>query len=276
VAFELARRGEIDVLYNLPTPRAAEEVRADPRLAGAHLFVWTPRKYFFVAWNTRKFPDARVRRAMTGLIDRARFIKIAFDDHARPVTGPYPPGTPSYDASIQPWPYDPAGAKKLLDEGGKPVKLTFLLTAGSRTVEQLATLMKEDFARAGIELEVSTVDFAVLLDRLRRHAFDATAFQWTMSLEQDNYNMFHSSQAEAGQNYGSFKDPEVDATLEQIRATSDDEQRHALDRKLHKLVHAQQPYTFLCAPETQSLVARRVHGLRPALDGFNLQEAWVE
>jgi peptide/nickel transport system substrate-binding protein len=277
VAWELAKRGQIDVLYNLPSTRFADDARADASLAGAHLYVWTPRKYFFVDWNTKKFPDARVRRAMTMMIDRARFMKVAFDGHARPVTGPYTPGTPSYDASIQPWPYDPTAAKKLLAEANwKPQKITFLMNAGSKTVEQLATLMKEDFARAGIELELVTVDWAVLLDRLRKHAFDATAFQWTMSLEQDNYNMFHSSQAEVGQNYGSFKDAEVDQVLDQIRTTGDDDQRHALDRKLHQLVHQQQPYTFLCAPETQSLVLGRVHGLRPALDGFNLSEAWVE
>jgi peptide/nickel transport system substrate-binding protein len=281
VAWELWKRGEIDVMYRLPSPRTADEAKGDPALTGRRMLVWTPRAYFFVVWNARKGPlaDARVRRALTQLIDRDRFTQIAFNGHARPVTGPYPPGSASYDAAIARWPYDPKAAQALLKEAGvSGLKLTFLLTAGSRTVEQLATLMKEDFQRAGIELEVAQVDFAVLLDRLRRHAFDVSALQWTMSLEQDNYSMFHSSQADAGQNYGAWKNPEADALLEKIRATTDDDARHVLDRQLHKLIHEQQPYTFLSSPEVQTVLSKRVHALvpSPSLDGFTLSDAWVD
>jgi peptide/nickel transport system substrate-binding protein len=277
VAYELYKRGELDVMWRLPSGRTTDEARADAKLAGHRMRVWTPRAYFFIVWNTRKFPDPRVRRALTQLVDRARFTQIAFAGHARPVTGPYPPGTPSYDASLPPLPYDPKAARALLDQAGvKALKLTFLSTAGSRTVEQLATLLKEDFARVGIELEVATVDWAVLLDRLRHHAFDASSLQWTMSLEQDNYSMFHSSQGEAGQNYGAWKSPAADALLEKIRATSDDNARHALDRQLHKLIHDEQPYTFLSSPEVATLEARRVHGLLPSTDGFTFASAWVE
>jgi peptide/nickel transport system substrate-binding protein len=279
VAWQLYQRGELDVLWRLPPGKLADDTRSDDKLAGHHMLVWTPKAYFFVVYNTRKGPlaDARVRRALTLLTDRQQFIRNAFFGHARAVTGPYPPGTSSYDEKISPWPYDPQAARALLKEAGvQTLKLTFLLTAGSRTVEQLATLLKEDFARAGIELEVSSVDFAVQLDRLRHHAFDVSALQWTMLLEQDNYPLFHSSQAETGQNYGGYHSAAADALLEKIRATDDDAQRHELDLALHKLVHEDQPYTFLAAPEVQTMEAPRVHGLRPSTDGFNFASAWVE
>jgi peptide/nickel transport system substrate-binding protein len=275
VAYELYRRGELDVMWRLP-PGRADDARSDGKLAGHRMLVWTPKAYFFVVYNTHKLADPRVRRALTLLTDRERFQKVAFGGHARLVTGPYPPGTASYDATIPAWPFDPKAARALLDAAGlKSLKLTFLLTAGSRTVEQLATLMKEDFARAGIELDVAAVDFAVLLDRLRHHAFDLSALQWTMLLEQDNYTLFHSSQAESGQNYGGWKSPRADELLDQIRATSDDDARHALDRALHKLVHEEQPYTFLLSPEVQTMEAPRVRGLRPSTDGFTFAEAWL-
>lgn len=277
VAWELYRRGELDVVWRLPTPRTFDEVRADRALAGHRVLVWTPRAYFFIVWNARKLPDPRVRRALTMLVDRDRFRQVAFNGHARPVTGPYPTGTPAYDATIAPWPFDPKAARALLDEAGvKKLKLTFLLTAGSRTVEQLATLMKEDFAKAGVTLELATVDFAVQLERLRQHAFDVSSLQWTMSLEQDNYNMFHGSQAKGGQNYGAYQSAAADALLEKIRATDDAGARHALERELHRLVHDEQPYTFLSSPEVQTVIAPRVHGLLPSTDGFTLARAWVE
>ena len=277
VAYELYRRGEIDVLWQVPATHF-DEVRSDPKLAGHHLLVWSPRAYFFIVWNTARghLADVRVRRALTMLVDRRRFDEIAFSGHARPITGPFTPGTPSYDASIAPLPFDPSGAKKLLDEAGvKSMKLTLLFYGASRSAEQLGTLMKEDFAKAGVTLELANVDFAVQLDRLRHHAFDASALQWTLSLEQDNYDLFHSSQAAGGENFGSYKSPAADALLDQIRVTSDDAARHALDRKLHQLVHADQPYTFISMREVESLLSPRVHALVPSQDGFTFARAWL-
>jgi peptide/nickel transport system substrate-binding protein len=277
VAYELYRRGELDVLWQVPATHF-DEVRSDAKLTGHRLLSWTPRAYFFVVWNTERgrLADPRVRRALTMLVDRTRFNQIAFGGHAREITGPFAPGTPSYDPTIAPVPFDPTGARKLLDDaGGKAMKLTFLYYGASRSAEQLGTLMKEDFAKAGVTLELASVDFAVQLDRLRHHAFDASALQWTLSLEQDNYDLFHSSQAAGGQNFGSYKSPAADALLDEIRKTPDDAARHALDRKLHRVIHDEAPYTFISMREVESLLAPRVHALVPSQDGFTFARAWV-
>ena len=277
-AWELYRRGELDVLWSVPAARF-DEAQQDPRLAGHYIFAWTPPAYFFIVWNTERgrLADARVRRALTMLIDRDRFDRVAFAGHARRITGPFAPGSASYDGSITPWPYDPAAARKLLaDAGVTSMKLTFLATAGSRTVEQLATMMKEDLAHAGITLEVATVDFAVQLDRLRHHAFDLSSLQWTIEArDADIYDLFHSSQALNGQNYGAWKSPAADALLDAIRHTADDDARHALEQKLHRLIHDEQPYTFLSMREVETLESPRVHALPPSPDGFDFARAWV-
>jgi peptide/nickel transport system substrate-binding protein len=276
VALELWKRGELDVLFRLPSPRVADELAHDPARTGARLLAWTPRAYYFVVWNTTRpsLSKPEVRRALGQLIDRKRFMQVAFAGHARPVTGPYAPESSSYDPSVTAPEFDPKAASALKELSG--TKLKFLATAGSRSVEQLATLFKEELAKAGITLEIETVDFATLLARLRDHSFDISALQWTVSLEQDNYNMFHSSQSKGGQNYGAFSDGDADALMVKIRNTADDEARHNLDRALHRRLAELQPYAFLCSPEAQTLLARRVHGLRPSADGLTFAEAWIE
>ena len=279
VALTLYERGELDVLPRLPSPRAAEALLADPRRHGDQILAWTPRAYYYLVWNTQRGPLGKpeVRRALGALVDRARFMSVAFGGHAQPITGPYVPGTPSYDPAVLPIAFDPVAAKAALAAAGvSGLQLTFLATAGSRSAEQLATQLQEDFARAGVRLDIQTVDFATLLARLRKHDFDLSALQWTMSLEQDNFSMFHSSEAQGGQNYGAFSDPAVDRALEKIRATSDDTERHALDRALHRQLHQAQPYAFICSPEAETLVRGRVHDFRPSVDGFTLAEAWVQ
>jgi peptide/nickel transport system substrate-binding protein len=273
-AYELYRRGELDVLWRLPS--LMDRAIRDPELTGHLLLRWIPRAYQFIVWNVRRGPlkDPRVRQALTMLINRHRYLDVVYQGRAREISGPYAVGTPSYDPQIAPWPYDPQRARALLEEAGvRDLHLDFLVTAGSKTFDPLATMLKEDLAAAHVTLNVTSVDFAVQLDRLRRHAFDLSALQWTLSLEQDNYSIFHSSQP---QNYGDFHSTAADALLEEIRQTPSDDVRHRLDRKLHRLLHDEQPYTFLCAPEVATLMGPRVHGLSPSIDGFSLTRAWVD
>jgi peptide/nickel transport system substrate-binding protein len=304
-ALELLRRGELDLLWQVPpaqldrlpaaaapspSPSGAGQ-SADP-LASMHREAWYLPRYSFVVWNTRHGPlgDRRVRQALALLTDRARYLATALHGRGKPVTGPYVPGSPGYDARIAPWPFDQARARALLDEagvvdrdgdgvreaGGQPLRLAFLLQAGSPTVEPLATMMQEDFRRAGVALDLVPVDWATLLDRLRKHAFDAAALSWVLQPVQDNRPLFHSSQASGGQNYGGFRDPDVDALLDEIRGMPPGAARAELERRLHRLLHEAQPYTFLVAPEIDSLVAPRVHGYAPGPDGLGFAGMWID
>lgn len=279
VALSLVERGELDVLWRLP-PGRRDEVLAEPKLAGATVFEWTPRAYYFVVYNLRSplLADVRVRRAIDMLIDRQRFSQVAFGGRAPLATGPYVRGSSSYDTTIAPPSRDVERARALLTEalGGKKVGLTFLATAGSRTVEQLATGIVQDLAPLGIDVAIENVDFATQLERLRRGDFLLSALQLTVAREQDNYNLFHSSQAAGGQNYAGLRDPEVDKLLDQARTTADPAARHALDRRLHKLLSEKLPFSFLVAAPVETLIGPRVRGLAPSNDGFDFRTATVD
>ena len=289
-AFERFRRGQLDVLWQL-TPSQVQRVTEDPSLAAGRMVAWHLPRYSFVVWNLARpgLGDRRVRQALSMLIDRRRYLDVAFHGRATAVTGPYPIESPSYDASIRPWPFDPARARALLDQAGvrdsdgdgvrdldgKPLRLAFLLTAGSRTLEPLVTLMQDDFRRSGILLDVVPTEWAVLLDRLRKHDFDAAALQWVMQPIQDNYTLFHSTQAERGQNYGSFASPAADRLLEELRRSPPGAQRVQLDHAFHRLIHEEQPYTFLGSPEVDSWVSPRVRDFAPGAAGLGLAELWL-
>ncbi len=275
VAFELYRRGELDVLWRLP-PDAGHAAEHDPALAGHRLYRHTPHLMFFVVWNTRRPQLAlpQTRAALAQLIDLPRFVEVAFDGAARPQSGPFVLGTPSYDPSILPYAYEPTRAKLALAQiPSAPKQLHFLTTAGAPAVEQLATLLEEDLRRVGIELVIEKLDFARVLERLRTHDFDAAALQLTLAIEQDNYGLFHSSAANE-QNWAGYADAGVDALLDKIRRSDDAAVRHALDRELHRALHERGPMSFLLAPEVYTAVAPGVGGIRPSSDGLDLQHAF--
>ena len=76
--------------------------------------------YTYIAWNNRlpQFSDARVRRALTMLLDRAGIARELYGGLAKPANGPLPPGLWPHDPPLSPLPYDRAAAAALLDEGG--------------------------------------------------------------------------------------------------------------------------------------------------------------
>ena len=289
-AFELFRRGALDVLWQL-TPSQVDRALAEPDFAAARIVPWQLPRYAFIVWNVKSpgLGDRRVRRALTLLTDRTRYLQVAYRGRALPVTGPYPLGSPSYDPSITPWPFDPARARALLDEAGvrdqdgdgmrevdgQPFRVTFLLSAGSPTLEPLVTLMQEDLQRAGIVLQAAPSDWAAMLSRLRRHDFDASSLLWVMQPVQDNWKEFHSSQVDRGQNYGSFKSPEVDRLLSALREAPIGPERWQLDRALHRAIHEEQPYTFLGNPEIDSLVGAGVRGYAPGAGGLGFSSLWI-
>ncbi len=280
VALMLMKRGELDVLWRLPPGRRAE-VLADPELSPFSVYEWTPRAYYFLVYNVRDpaLADPRVRQAIDRLIDRPRFSQVAFAGRAPLVTGPYVRGSASYDRTVGAPTRDLEAARALLLAAGVTrLDLQFLATAGSRTVEQLATGLLRDLqplAADGVTLAIENVDFATQLERLRRGTFQLSALQLTVAREQDNYNLFHSSQARGGQNYAGLSDPEVDKLLDQIRATADDDQRHALERQLHRRLAALLPFSFLVSAPVETLIGPRVRGLVPGNDGFDYRQAGI-
>ena len=273
-AWLLYQRGELDVMWRLP-PDVVATAEHDPKLARHRLYRQRLRSFFFVVWNTRRpsLQNAEVREALAGLVDWPRLIEVGFAGRARSHSGPYLAGTPSYDPAIEPWPYQPDRARAALAAlPDAPKKLRFLATAGSTSVDQLATLLEEDLRRAGIELVVEKLDFAQVLARLHAHDFDVSALQLSLAIDQDNYGLFHS-RASDEQNWAGFADAEVDDVLEQIRATEAPDERHPLERRLHALLHRRGPMSFLLCPEVESAIAPGWAGVVPSADGLALTHA---
>ncbi len=225
--------------------------------------------YSFIGWNMTRpfFSDKRVRRAMTMLVNREDILQKLNFGLGRIVTGPFYIETKDYDPNVKPLPYDPMAAKKLLaeagwkdhdgdgilDKDGKPFRFEFLIPSGRKFAERLATILKEDLQKVGIEMEIRRIEWAVFIKNLDERNFDAVTLSWVFGFEQDPYQVWHSSQAEKGSNFVGFKNAEADRLIEKGRTEFDRDKRAALYRKLSDLIDDEQPYTFLFS--SPSLVA---------------------
>lgn len=285
-------RGDFDLVLRL-TPAAWRASESNPALWASSQRIFFPENtYAWLGFNQRKplFADARVRRAL-GLLFPAELVERTVDLGLEPrTTCPWLPGSPSCDPGVQPLPFSPTEAKRLLaeagwrdadgdgvlDREGQRFSFAFLAAAQSQKMAKLLPLYLDTLKGAGIDARIETVDVSAYMGRVRAHDFDAMALSWSSpDALQDNFQNFHSSQRESGANYVGYADPEVDAWLEAIRTELDPVRRAALERRVHRRVYEDQAYLFLGRRPALDAVKRRVRGLKPSLGWYDLAAVWV-
>ena len=109
-----------------------------------------------------------------------------------------------------------------------------------------------------------------LLDKLKHRDFDAIALAWSGSIDDDPFQMFHSSQmAGEGDNRTSYSNPELDKTIEAARTCVDVDKRNQMWHKVDRILVEDQPYTFLMNAMATTFIDKRIQGVRHTTTGLN-------
>ena len=251
--------------------------------------------YTYLGWNqvrTRdgtktptRFGDAKVRRAMTMLVDRERIAREIYKGYATVADGPFAPTSPQSDPSISPYPYDPEAALKLLaevgyedrngdgvleDREGKPFEFTLTYSTGNETTEKIIRFLKDSFSRGKIVMNVEPLQWPVLVQKLNLGDFEAITLGWSGEIESDPYQIFSSDQIkDGGDNRTSYSNPELDKVIAEARVTLDDDARMKLWNRVHQILHEDQPYTFLLNRQSLKWANNRIKGINESDVGLN-------
>ncbi|MBL8910319.1 MAG: hypothetical protein JNM17_06415 [Archangium sp.] len=288
-------KGEFDLMTNI-TPALWRALEKDEPSTAWAKRDWNRIRSFdnsfsYVAWNERRppFDDARVRNALQYLYDAKLVSKVIDLELEVPTTCPYFPQSDSCSKTPTRT-FDPNAARALLSDAGfedldgdgvrerngKPLKFSFLLPATSVRLGRLVPMLQEQYRTVGIELEIERVEVATLSARVNKHDFDVMSRVWTeFDTDQDLFQVFHSSQIDAGSNYAGFNDAETDRLIEQIRSEFDLPKRRALERQLHERVYALQPLMLMTNRQSLDAAKKRVHGLQPSVAWYDLRRVWV-
>jgi ABC-type transport system substrate-binding protein len=248
-------------------------LRNDPRF---QTFSGLSLGYSYIGYNLRRWPfdDARVRRALGMAINVQEIIDYVLYKQAERTSGPFPKQTDYYDPTIAPLPYDPAGARRLLEEagfrlnpatgrlekGGRPLAFTIMTNSGSDTARAFLAIAQDAWRRLGIQVESLTLEWSVFVrEKLNKLDFDAVILAWAMDLNADLYQIFHSSQTGEFQlNFVGYKNPRADELMDRIRQEYDSGRQVAMARELHRLIFEDQPYTFLYVRKWTALLDKKI------------------
>jgi len=288
-AFE---KGELDVMTRV-TPATWRALEQQPwAWRDARRVLSRENAYSWLGFNQRqpRF-DRAVRRALAMLFP-ADLIEKNVDLGLEPrTTCPWFDGSKGCDPTVTPIAFDVAGAKRLLAEDGwkdgdgdgvleregQTLSFAFLIPAQSTKLNKLVPLYVDSLKQAGIAARIETVDVSAYMSRVRAHDFDAIGLSWLSADDaQDNFQNFHSSQIETGNNFVGYANPEVDQVLTDIRAERDESRRHELERRAHRILYDDQVYLFLGRRPGLDLLRRRVHARPPVFGAWDLATLWVD
>jgi ABC-type transport system substrate-binding protein len=114
-------------------------------------------------------------------------------------------------------------------------------------------------------MEIVPQESAAFTERLRSKEFEAALGSWTPRPDVDGitYQHFHSAGLA---NWTSYSNPEVDALLDQTRATPLGDERNELFRQAEKLIIQDAPWVFMVFEELSRAARAGVTGYAPTPD----------
>lgn len=243
--------------------------------------------YTYLGYNLRNplFADRRIRQAISYAINKEAIIQGILLGYGRPATGPFKPGTWAHNADVKKYPYDPQKARGLLaeagwtdtdgdgilDRGGQPFTFEIITNQGNEIRAKTAEIVQKQLAEVGIQVKIRTIEWAALVNEfINKGRFDATVLGWTIPMDPDIFDVWHSSKTKPGElNFISFKNREVDDLLEKARGTFNVRERKRCYDRIQEILAEEQPYTFLYVPDALPIISARFRGIEPAPLGIS-------
>jgi peptide/nickel transport system substrate-binding protein len=279
------RSGTIDQM-GLTPDQYTKQTNDEAFKANFNKYKYLAFAYTYMGFNLKdpKFQDKRVRQAIAFAINKQEIIDGVILGLGKPANGPYQPGHWAYNPNVEPYPFDQEKAKQLLAEAGwkdtdndgildkdnQPFEFTIMTNQGNKQRELTAQIIQQRLKGVGISVKVRVIEWAAFLKEfIDKKKFEAVVLGWTIPLDPDLYNVWHSSKTREGElNFISFKNDEVDRLVDEGRFTLDREKRKQAYYRIQEILKDEVPYIFLYVPDTLPVVSSRVHGIEPAPAGI--------
>ncbi|HEX7096775.1 MAG TPA: ABC transporter substrate-binding protein [Acidimicrobiales bacterium] len=262
--------GQADAFY---TSTPASVARAQESVEGAeYASVRVTNGQTFI-FNLAKppFDDIRVRQAYAMGVDWQALAETVFGEGS---VAPYNftlEGTPWFTPDATLPEYDPAEAQRLINEyvaehGGQPIEIVhtaFQQTLDQARVEFVQTSLNQ---LDNINVEVDVNDSPTNIQNVLAGNFMVSSWGFPMpEMDPGLYNSVHSA---SFNNYSEYKNPEVDAWIEQARATDDLDTRVGLYQNVFRALARDIPFYPYVETVNGFVTSPDLHGGKVYEDGI--------
>jgi peptide/nickel transport system substrate-binding protein len=224
--------------------------------------------------------DVRVRQAIASSIDREGIVRYKFLGHARLGASLLPPGNWALDEALEPPPYDPVKAARLLDEAGHPRLGTaprFVLnyrTSTDRFRRSIAQVIASELEEVGIGIRLTPLEFGTFFQEIRKGSFQLASLKWPVT-EPDLLSWVFASwsiptpdNGYTGANRGHYRSAELDTLLDRARVELRATDRREAYLEAQRIVARDLPYVILWHEDSTAVVRRGFRGFHVSPFGF--------
>ncbi len=256
------KSGGVDVI----SPVAPTQY-ADVSGTGANL-VKVPGSIITIMFNLamKPFDDTRVRQAFNYAVDKQAIINGVLQGAGYEMSSVLRQGMLGYDASLQPYPYDPAKAKSLLAEAGQTNLNVELGSPDGRYPNDklVAQAVAAQLGQVGVTVNVVTSEYGAYVQNIIGHKLQFFLIGQTGVTSEINMPQALAPGGAMTQNYNNQQALQL---IQQASSTLDTTQREAIYKQVAQIAHDDPPWLFLYSQEDAYGVAIRVTGLTPHPDG---------
>jgi peptide/nickel transport system substrate-binding protein len=289
------KRSEIDLINSLDSEYFDKLASTSPQLvhdAGPSLDseqMWfnevarSPLPGYKKNW----FRSANFRRAISQAINRDDLARVVFRGHAQAAIGPVSPANKFwFNSRLKAETYSPDTALKALqgegfrmengtlkDKDGNEVIFSVITNSGNKYRERMATMIQEDLQKIGIHVNVVTLDFPSLIERMTQ-SFDYEAILLGLTnvgLDPSEQMNVWLSSSENHQWNPSEKSPEtpweaeIDRLMRAQASSADAQKRKESFDRVQEIAVEQAPFIYLVNRNALSAVAANVRGASPVI-----------
>lgn len=279
------RSARVDIAP-LPTslsPDAARNLAQDPQLQvlqfnGSNIYVLT------INCNQPPLNDTRVRQAISYAIDRESMVRDLLLGQGKIAHSILPEESWAY-APGQKYSFDPALAKKLLDEAGlrdpdgdgpqyrfsKP--LVYKVSGSNVSGKAYAGVIQNYLKNVGVPMSIETAELNTLFDELRRGNFQIFYGQWVGGNQDPIFfkDLYASSEipteTRASRNRSRYSNKEVDALIEEAINTFDREKAKGLYTRIQEIVGRDVPILPLWYQANMVIAQKKVGNIKVDASG---------
>jgi peptide/nickel transport system substrate-binding protein len=273
--------GEIHGMEGME-PRDVTAVKGNPKFK---LILRPANTTGYVAFNykVKEFNDPKVRQAFAQAMNKAPIVDKFYGGTGQVTNQFQPPALWGYNKTIEDWKFDTAAAKKLLTDAGYPngisevtfdgkkVPLEFWYMPVSRPYypnpKDIATALAADWAKAGINVSLQTIDWATYLDKRKNGQLPLYMLGWTGDNgDPDNFVCYFfclDAKDTPKANDGFFADKEISDILKKAAALVKKEERTPLYQQAEKLIHDRIVRLFIANNQPPLAFTANVEGYVP-------------
>ncbi len=253
------RAGRVDIAP-LPTSLSPDAIKSLGQDANLNVHKFPGSNVNLLTFNTTEAPldNVKVRQAIAYAVDREGMIRDLLQGQGEIAHAILPKESWAYTDGTT-YKFDPAAAKRLLDEAGfrdpdgdgpqmrfsKPI--IFRISGSSASARQYAGVIQNYLKDVGIPVSIETSELNVLFEFLRRGQFQMSYGQWVGGNQDPIFyrDLFASSEipteTRASRNRSRYKNPELDKILEEAVNTYDHAKAAPLYAKAQEIVSRDMP-----------------------------------